>query len=75
MRGVTIWEVEAIRHDGDRSRGRIQSVHLVREAGCRTEVLEVPIESVGEVDIAVAWIDSYIVKRVELSAKVIVQKD
>ena len=42
--------------------------------GVRTEVLEVSVKSVGEVQITVGWVNDQVVERAELATKVVVHK-
>lgn len=53
----------------------VESVDLVLEARGRTEILDPAIDCVGEVNLFVLRMDRYIVERVELAAKVVVEND
>lgn len=65
---------EAINSNGDGTRLEVVAVDLLPNAGVRTEILEVAVESVSEVEIAVLRVDSKVIERVKLAAKVIVQE-
>jgi hypothetical protein len=67
--------VELVGYDGNGARGRVQAVDGVAEARCGPEILPVPIKGVGEVDVVVAWVDSYVVERVELPTEIIVEEN
>jgi hypothetical protein len=47
---------------------------LVSQTRNRTEVLEIPIEGIGEVQVTVPGVDADIVERVELATEVVVEK-
>ena len=70
--GDSIWQVKAVRHRRRCTFLGIGTVHLSWQARQRAEVLEIPIERVCKVDIAVTRMNGYIIKRVELAAKEVV---
>jgi hypothetical protein len=47
---------------------------LVSQTRNRTEVLEIAVESVGEVQVTIPGVDANVVQGVELAAKVVVKK-
>ena len=65
---------ETISNNGEGTILEVVAVDLLPNAGIRTEVLEVAVESVGEVEIAILWMDGKVVERVELAAKVVVHE-
>lgn len=66
---------ELVSDNRDCSGGWVQSIDLIWQPGDRTEVLKVPVQRVCEVDVPVARIDRYIVKRVKLTTEVVVDED
>jgi hypothetical protein len=75
MHRLTIRLVEAIRSDTHQAGLLVESINLVRQSRCRSEVLQVAIGDVGEVDLLGLGIDRYVVERIELSAKVVVEQN
>lgn len=52
---------EAIRDNSHRTRVRIKSIDLIREARGRSKVLQIPVRHVGKVDLAVTRVDRDVV--------------
>lgn len=71
---LTVWQGETVRDNGYRPSFVIQSIYLISETWSRTEVLQIPVERVGEVNILVTRVDPDVVEGAELSAEVIVQQ-
>lgn len=72
---LTVGQREIIGNDGDSASLEVVSVDLVSQTRDRAEVLEVTVESIGEVEFTVTGADDQVVQGVELSAKVVVQED
>ena len=53
---------------------KVVAVDLVSQTRNRTEILEISVESIGEVQISVSGVDANVVEGVELTAEVVVQK-
>lgn len=70
---LTVREREIIGNNGDSASLEVVAVDLVSQTRDRAEVLEVTVESVGEVEFAVTGADDQVVQGVELSAEVVVQ--
>lgn len=71
----TIWGDKGVGHNGQRAGLGVQAIQLVRQTRLRAEVLPVPVLSVREVDVAVAWVHRDIVQRVKLPPEVVVGKN
>lgn len=72
--GNAVRKGEVIRDDGDSTSLEVVAVHLVSQTGNRSEILEVAVESVGEVKITVLWANDQIIEGVELATKVVIDK-
>lgn len=72
--GNAIRVAKTISHNGDSASVEVVSVHLLSDAGVKPEILEVAVQRVGKVEIAVHRVDDEIIKRAELAAKVVVEQ-
>jgi hypothetical protein len=66
---------KSISNDGHSARFGVESINLILQARSWTEVLDIAIDCVGEIDIFVLWVNSYVVQGVELATEVVVQED
>jgi len=69
----TVWFIESIGYYTDQSGLGVESVDLVRQNWCWTEVLQEPISDICKVHFLISGMDSDIVERAELPSKVVVQ--
>ena len=72
-KGDAVRSAEAVGHDADVAGRRVETVHLLRELGFRSEALLVAVDGVGEPDCAVG-VDDDVVGRIEGAAVVVVDQ-
>lgn len=71
----TIGLVKAIRYHSYQSGPGVETVYLIRQAGSWSEILQKPIGDVCKVHFLVSGVNSDIIKRAELTSKVVVEDD
>lgn len=72
---LTVGKYKVVCNNGYSSSGIVESVDLISQSGDRSEVLEIAVQCVGEVDILVSWVDRDIIQRVELPSEIIVDEN
>lgn len=72
---LTIGQGEVVSDDCDSAGLEVVAIDLVAQAGRRAKILQEAVEGVGEVQLSVAGVDDDVVERVELAAKIVVEKD
>lgn len=70
----TVGKHKAISHDGDRASRVVPAIYLVPQARNGSEILQIAVQGVGEVQILADRVDDGIIERAELAAKVVVEK-
>jgi primosomal replication protein N len=66
---------ESISNDSHSTGIGVKAIDLILQARSWTEVLDIAIDCVCEIDIFVLWVDGYIVQRVELTTEVVIKED
>lgn len=66
---------KSISNDRHSASIRVESVNLILQTWCWTEILDITIDCVGEIDIFVLWVNGNVVQGVELATEVVVQKN
>lgn len=72
---LTVGQSKVISSDGNSASLEVVAIDLVTEARRGAEVLEVAVESVGEVELAVAGVNDNVIEGAELTTEVVVQKN
>lgn len=72
LAGLTIGVNKSISNDRHSTSIRVESINLILQARSRTEVLDIAIDCVGEIDIFVLWVNGHVVQGVELATEVVV---
>ena len=70
----TIGMIESIRDNCHSTGSRVEPIDLVLQARRWTEILNVAIDCVCEVDVLVLWVNGHVVQGIELATEVVVQK-
>lgn len=69
---LTVWQLESIGDSHQGTSGGCQAIDHVWQGRRRPKVLQIAIQGIGEIDVAVTGIDGHIVERVELTTKEVV---
>lgn len=70
----TVRKGKVISDDSDGAGVKVVTIDLVSQTRNGTEVLEVSIEGIGEVQVTVPGVDTDVVEGVELATKVVVEE-
>lgn len=73
--GLTIGMNKSISNDRHSASIGVESVNLILQTWRGTEILDIAIDCVGEIDIFVLWVNDNVVQGVELATEVVVQKN
>lgn len=74
-RGQTIRLTEPISHNREGTRVIIIPIYLMWKPFSRSEILKTSIDGIREVYILILWVKSDVIQRVELAAKIVVDKN
>jgi hypothetical protein len=66
---------KSISNDCHSTRIRVEPIDLVLQTRRWTEILDITIDRVGEIDIFVLRVNDYVVQGIELATEVVVQED
>lgn len=72
---LTVGESKVICNNSNSASVEVVTVDLVSQTRDGSEILEVAVEGIGEVEFIVSGVDDKVVKGVELSTKVVVEEN